>query len=185
MRDSNSKYALRGEIREICDLRIYVKALSKDCDLKNARIAVLEEEIYDLREHNEALSGAHTKITKENIQLTDNLHKALTRNANLRVKIKQLTRELDSCLHYPEKSISAILGMVRSELLRASEMHPAMRSLHEAHGVILEEFEEFWEEAKKKTGSQDENLIKKELIQTAAMCVRAILDILNKGAWSE
>jgi hypothetical protein len=69
----------------------------------------------------------------------------------------------------------AFLHNVFSEWQRACTLHASILTRHEASAVIREEFEEFWEEVKKKEpiiGS-----MRKELIQVAAMCVRTVVDL--------
>jgi hypothetical protein len=68
-----------------------------------------------------------------------------------------------------------ILDEVDRELTRAQEVFPAMRSPHEASAVVREEYEEFWDEVRLKTGTRAG--MRKELIQLAAMAVRAIEDL--------
>lgn len=72
---------------------------------------------------------------------------------------------------------------IRAEVHRAIELHAPMNSLHEAHSVILEEFEEFWDEVKmnpKKLAPEEQKdrirRMQAELLQVAAMCVRATID---------
>lgn len=76
-----------------------------------------------------------------------------------------------------------ILEKVGAEVQRSIDLHPkGMVSLHEAKAIIEEEFDEFWDEVKinpKKlehwqVESRKKN-IKKELIQIAAMCVKALM----------
>ena len=73
---------------------------------------------------------------------------------------------------------------IAGEVTRAMQMHKGMNSLHEAKAVIEEEFDEFWELVKvnpKKLLLEDREKrmanLRSELIQTAAMCVRAIVDL--------
>lgn len=73
---------------------------------------------------------------------------------------------------------------VQQEVSRAIELHEGMNCQHEAYAVILEELEEFWEQVKinpKKLSPANQKLrtakLRSELIQTAAMCVRAIHDL--------
>ena len=80
--------------------------------------------------------------------------------------------------------IHDICTLVHKEVERAVELHPAFPSQHHAYGVILEEVDEFWEQVKinpKKLteGEQETRLLemRKELIQVAAMCIRAIADL--------
>jgi hypothetical protein len=69
--------------------------------------------------------------------------------------------------------LDRILASVREEFLRASAMHSKMHSLHEAKGVIEEEFDEFWEDVRR----DDVPAARKELVQLAAMAVRALHDV--------
>lgn len=80
---------------------------------------------------------------------------------------------------------------VYEEAARAADLHDPMHSLHEAHSVIEEEFDEFWDLVKlnpKKpmvhptkgtplTVEQWEVELRSELIHTAAMCLRALHDL--------
>lgn len=73
----------------------------------------------------------------------------------------------------------AVVAEIDAELGRAN-MHQAMHSLHEAHSVILEELDEFWEHVRAAristtVGSNPE--VRAELIQVAAMAVRTIQDL--------
>jgi hypothetical protein len=70
------------------------------------------------------------------------------------------------------------------EVERAMELHKGMQCQHEAYAVILEELEEFWDLVKtnpKKLTSEQQvkrlDGLREELIQTAAMCVRAVVDL--------
>ncbi len=70
------------------------------------------------------------------------------------------------------------LAAVGTEVKRAMEMHRRMNSGHEAYAVILEELEEFWQEVKaQKPREPLSRNAYKELLQTAAMCCRAVLDL--------
>lgn len=77
-----------------------------------------------------------------------------------------------------------ITDEVAKEVIRATQLHGNIRGLHEAKAVIEEEFDEFWDEVKKNpkkmTPEQVEAWranIRKELIQTAAMCVKTIVHL--------
>lgn len=74
-----------------------------------------------------------------------------------------------------DRRIERVCSDVNDEVLRAMDKHGGMNSSHEAFAVILEELEEFWEEVKKK--EPDPLRMAEELTQTAAMCVRAIVDL--------
>lgn len=70
-------------------------------------------------------------------------------------------------------AIDSALALVRAELIRAAAKHAPMHSLHEAWGVIDEEFREF------KDAVHDNNTLnaKTEAIQIAAMAARVIVDL--------
>ncbi len=84
-----------------------------------------------------------------------------------------------------------IISTVADEALRAASLHKRMNSHHEAHSVIMEEFDEYWDLVKlnpKKpmvhptkgtplTVLEYSGELRMELIQTAAMCVRALHDL--------
>jgi len=71
-----------------------------------------------------------------------------------------------------ERQIDGTLSLVRAEMIRAFKLHGPMRTMHEAYGVIAEEFEEFFDEVK----ANNRELAKLELVQVAAMAARAIVD---------
>ena len=64
--------------------------------------------------------------------------------------------------------------LVKKELERARGLYPNIHSTHEALGVILEEFEEFKDEVKRK--KIDKAKMLSELVQIAAMCQKASED---------
>lgn len=67
-------------------------------------------------------------------------------------------------------------ALVQAELHEAMLKHPTgMRGVHEAYAVILEELDEVWDEVKAK--KPDLEKMRKELVQVAAMAVRAIIDL--------
>ena len=68
------------------------------------------------------------------------------------------------------KTIDAVLA----EAARAETLHAPMNSAHEAYAVILEEVDELWDEVKKKQSQRNNAAMRSELIQIAAMAVRAI-----------
>lgn len=70
-----------------------------------------------------------------------------------------------------------ILRDVAAELEEAQSQHAGMNSAHEAYAVILEELEEFWAEVKKPRRARRPAAMYIELVQVAAMAVRAILDL--------
>lgn len=75
-------------------------------------------------------------------------------------------------------SDEAFTSLVFWELQRARAANPeSMHSLHEAHSVILEEVEEFWDQVKLKASKRDHANILEELVQIAAMARRAAEDL--------
>ena len=68
--------------------------------------------------------------------------------------------------------------LVRKELKDARAEHGPMNSLHEAHSVILEEVEEFWDEVKKKAKKRDLKNTLTELVQIAAMAQKTAEDVV-------
>ena len=74
-------------------------------------------------------------------------------------------------------SLGAALCDVQAEVIRAQAKHPRpFSSLHEAHSVLREEFDEFWDEVKKQ--HTDKSATRTELVQVAAMAVRALVELL-------
>lgn len=80
--------------------------------------------------------------------------------------IRQLTNQ-------QAELVDAALARVRAELLHAMVMHGPMHSGHEAYGVIKEELDEFFDEVR---ANRHVNF-RKELVQVAAMAVRAMVDL--------
>ncbi len=74
---------------------------------------------------------------------------------------------------------SDVILDVAAELEGARRLHAPMASPHEAYAVILEELDEAWDEIKKKVC--DPGRIRHELVQVAAMAIRAIQDLRLKA----
>jgi truncated hemoglobin YjbI len=73
-----------------------------------------------------------------------------------------------------------IMESIKTEFFRASSKHAPMNSHHEAYAVIKEEFDEYWREVQKGGSTpRDPKALKNELIQTAAMCARALHDLVE------
>ncbi len=66
---------------------------------------------------------------------------------------------------------------IGNEYDRAIILHSPLHSVHEAYAVILEELDEFWEEVRKKQENRSKTAMRRELIQIAAMSIRAIKDL--------
>ncbi len=68
----------------------------------------------------------------------------------------------------------AFLEMVRGEFERSNENNNSnFASSHEAYAVIKEELDEFWQEVKKKSSERNTQRMVSELVQIAAMCLKA------------
>jgi len=83
-----------------------------------------------------------------------------------------------------EDRIWKIAREVAEEVIRANAMFDPMNSPHEAHSVIEEEFEEYWDEVKTYNPRKNRDTRprqREELIQLAAMAVRAVLDTIDFG----
>ncbi len=66
---------------------------------------------------------------------------------------------------------------VLQELDRAQELHRPLASHHEAYAVIREELEEYWDEVKLKAHERSHEAMVEELVQIAAMALRALIDL--------
>jgi hypothetical protein len=73
-------------------------------------------------------------------------------------------------------STEYILSAVANELETAVKRYGPMTSPHEAYAVIYEEVVEYFDEVRKKPNARDKDLMRKELVQIAAMACRAIQD---------
>lgn len=69
-----------------------------------------------------------------------------------------------------------VLCEVEAELDRAVSLFPPFNSLHEGYAVMLEEFDELWENVKINQKNRNPTEIKKECVQIAAMALRVIID---------
>jgi len=76
--------------------------------------------------------------------------------------------------------VSEILKDIHVELSRANKIHkPKFASLHEGYGIINEEFDELWDEIKRK--EPVDMLIVEEATQLAAMCVKLIMFVKEES----
>lgn len=92
-------------------------------------------------------------------------------------------------MHKLLEKIQLQLDRIDSEVQRAMQIHSTFYSDHHAYAVMLEELEEYWElvklnpaklsEEKQRKRNHD---MQKELIQLAAMCIRATIDLDYIGA---
>lgn len=70
---------------------------------------------------------------------------------------------------------NAAVDLVKEELQKAQARHQPMASPQEAFAVIQEELDEYRHEVKRRT--PDRQAMRTELAQTAAMCLRALVDL--------
>jgi hypothetical protein len=70
------------------------------------------------------------------------------------------------------------LDYIKEELYAAWRSYPRpFVNAHEAHSVIAEEFAEFWDEVRRKPGDRNSSRCRRELVQLAAMCLRALCEV--------
>lgn len=55
---------------------------------------------------------------------------------------------------------------------RAERLHGPIQSNHHAHGILLEEIEEYWDEVRKRHEARDYDAIFNELVDIGTCCVR-------------
>lgn len=77
--------------------------------------------------------------------------------------------------------IKNIMIQIQNECLAASEQYPEFHSAHEGYGVLAEEFRELEAEIFKNHHNRDLSKMRHEAIQVAAMAVRLIHDVIDKG----
>lgn len=80
--------------------------------------------------------------------------------------------------------LNKILNEIFTETAKAATKYAPMNSCHEAFGVIKEELDEYWDEVKLYNlhkGRDTRPRQREELIQLAAMAVRAIYDTIDNG----
>lgn len=78
------------------------------------------------------------------------------------------------------ESLASVLGAIRAEVVRAERKHAPMNSAHEGYAVILEEVRELEAEVfKGGRVPRDWQAMHAEAIETAAMCVRLIRDVIE------
>lgn len=76
-----------------------------------------------------------------------------------------------------EVAFARVSVLVVEELARATKAHGPMPTAHHALGVISEELWEFQMEVFKKEKERSRANMRLELTQTAAMCMRALIDL--------
>lgn len=79
----------------------------------------------------------------------------------------------------PDEQTERAFCAVRDELARAAKWGP-LHSLHDAYAHILEELDEVWEHVKMKQHKRDLDAARQELVQVAAMAIKAI-EVIDSG----
>ncbi len=79
-----------------------------------------------------------------------------------------------------EGQVAVVVDEVVAELERATALHGPMSSAHEGYAVLQEEVDELWEEVK--ANIRDDDTMRAEAVQVAAMAIRFILDCTGEGA---
>lgn len=67
--------------------------------------------------------------------------------------------------------------LVKDEVAACRSRGRKCHSWHEAYGLLLEEFDEFWEEVRKRNSKRDRANALRELVQIASLCQRAAEDL--------
>jgi hypothetical protein len=78
-----------------------------------------------------------------------------------------------------ERKQASVLTEISFEVERSNIHGVRFASLHEAYGVILEELDKVWDIARQKRRDRDPVQLRKELIQIAAMAVKAVESMDN------
>lgn len=64
-----------------------------------------------------------------------------------------------------------------AEITKVRSKYKPFNSAHEAYGVLAEEVNEFWDEVKKRRTLRNPQRMREELIQIAAVAIRAAVDL--------
>ncbi|MFB3926399.1 MAG: hypothetical protein ACE14T_10135 [Syntrophales bacterium] len=94
---------------------------------------------------------------------------------------KPLSRE--GTPHQQEDDEVHVASLMIAELREATKNAGPFHSAHEGYGVIKEEYDELWDEIKKKAINRDPGKLLHEAVQLGAMAMRFILDICMTEAW--
>jgi hypothetical protein len=74
---------------------------------------------------------------------------------------------------------SEVAEDIEDEIDRSNRHEVSFASLHEAYAVILEELDEVWDITKQKKKKRNAQELRQELIQVAAMAIKAIHSLPN------
>jgi len=80
-----------------------------------------------------------------------------------------------------DSQITQAITDIDAEASFAMRKFPPFNSAHEGFAVLKEEVDELWDEVKAKQGARDVENMRMEAVQVAAMALRFIVDICDKG----
>ena len=95
---------------------------------------------------------------------------------DVNVSVEDDAFRLDTFLMIKTNKLNSIIELVHDELDNAMEIFDSMQSYHEGFAIIKEEIDELWDEIK---GNQDQDKLLEEAIQSAAMCIRFCLNLID------
>lgn len=72
---------------------------------------------------------------------------------------------------------------VGNEVIRAMDLFPEFNSAHEGYAILKEEVDELWDEIKNNKDPEANARQRKEAVQVAAMAIRFVIDISDKGKY--
>lgn len=75
--------------------------------------------------------------------------------------------------------MTKIFAQIQREIESSRKNHGSFNGSHEGYAVLLEEIDELWGEVKKK--ERNFSAMEKECIQIAAMAIKFVEDICDKG----
>lgn len=90
---------------------------------------------------------------------------------------------MDGTPHQAEDDQLHVVVLMIEELRKATANNGPFHSAHEGIAVIKEEYDELWDEIKKKAINRDPEKLQKEAVQLGAMAMRFIMDICMTEAW--
>jgi NTP pyrophosphatase (non-canonical NTP hydrolase) len=77
--------------------------------------------------------------------------------------------------------LEEIFEEIRDEIIRAEAHGPIFNSLHEAYAIIAEELDELWDITRQKRKNRSREEMHRELVQIAAMAIKALRSMQNFG----
>lgn len=80
--------------------------------------------------------------------------------------------------HWPDNDpVMKALHMVYEEYQKAIAKHERFHNAHEGYAVIKEEFDELWDEIRKKESARSKEAMTLEAVQTCATLIRFLVEI--------